>query len=43
MRPRGAEREWTVAIVVFMAIGVFALFCAMIVYTAICAAMKGGE
>jgi len=31
------------AIVVFMAIGVFALFCAMIVYTAICAAMKGGE
>jgi len=31
------------AIVVFAAIGVFALFCVVIVYNAACAAMKGGK
>ena len=43
MRPSGAEREWTVAIVVFAAIGVFALFCALIVYSAVCSVLKEAE
>ena len=40
---RRGKREWTMAIVVILAIGTFALFCVGIVYNAACAAMKGGK